>query len=129
MNEVTVRRLGVRYMNALRPDLHGIKSLLDLDLTLTVAEERVSGNVNINFINTVSADTMCAVRIATPEFIQGNIPPNTALYVDVDVSTKEGFRSTDQGDVVAWIDRAHMEEKKHFFRLLTDRTIRDLTER
>ena len=80
-------------MNALRADLHSIKSVLDLDLTLTVADERVSSNVNINFTNTVDGDSLCTVRIATPEFVQGPVPPNTSLYVDVDVFTKEGFRS------------------------------------
>jgi uncharacterized protein (TIGR04255 family) len=126
ISDLTVRRMGLRYMNALRPDLHGISSVLYLDLTLTVADERVSGNVNINFTSTVSGDTLCTVRIATPEFIQGPIPPNTSLYVDVDVFTKEAFRSTDQAEVIAWINNAHTAEKQHFFRLLTDQTIREL---
>jgi uncharacterized protein (TIGR04255 family) len=49
--------------------------------------------------------------------------------VDVDVFTKEGFRSTNQADVIAWINNAHAEEKEHFFRLLTDQTIRELKEK
>lgn len=129
ISDLSVRRMGVRYMNALRADLHGIKSVLDLDLKLTVADQRVSGNVNINFTNTVNANTLCTVRIATPEFIQGAIPPNTVLYVDVDVFTKEEFFCTDRNDAVAWIDSAHTAEKRHFFRLLTDQTISELAEK
>lgn len=129
INDLTVRRMGLRYMNALRTDLHGINSVLDLDLRLTVADERVSGNVNVNFTNAVSGDTLCTVRIATPEFIQGAVPPKTSVYVDVDVFTKEGFRSTNQDDVIAWIKNAHTAEKEHFFRLLTDQTIGELKEK
>jgi uncharacterized protein (TIGR04255 family) len=129
ISELTVRRMGLRYMNALRTDLHGIESVLDLNLTLTVADQRVSGNVNINFTNAVSSDTVCTVRIATPEFIQGSIPPNTSVYVDVDVFTNEGFRSTNQADVTAWINNAHTAEKQNFFRLLTDQKIRELKEK
>ena len=126
---LTVRRMGLRYMNALRTDLHGINSVLDLDLTLTVANERVSGNVNINFTNAVNDNTLCTVRIATPEFIQGLVPPNTSVYVDVDVFTKEGFCSTNQADVIAWINTAHTAEKQHFFCLLSDQKIRELREK
>jgi uncharacterized protein (TIGR04255 family) len=129
ISDLTVRRMGLRYMNALRTDLHSIKSVLDLDLALTVADERVSSNVNINFTNTVGGDALCTVRIATPEFIQGPVPPNTSLYVDVDVFTKEGFRSKNHADVIAWINNAHTAEKQHFFRLLTDQTIEELKEK
>src|ERR1700678_3879574 len=41
-----IRRLGLRYLNALRNDLHGIASISDLDLEIKVASERVPGNVN-----------------------------------------------------------------------------------
>jgi hypothetical protein len=49
--------------------------------------------------------------------------------VDVDVFTKEGFRSKNHADVIAWINNAHTAEKQHFFRLLTDQTIEELKEK
>lgn len=125
---LTVRRLGLRYMNALRAELHGIGSILDLDLKLSIAEESILSSVNINFTTEVSDDTMCTVRIATPEFVQGGLPPSTSVYVDVDVFTKESFKTADKSRVKGYIEFAHTSEKQHFFRLLTDETIELLRE-
>ena len=123
---LSIRRLGLRYMNALQTDLHGIGSILNLDLKLSIADESVSSNVNINFTTEVSNDTNCTVRIATSEFVQGKLPPNTSVYVDVDVFTKETFKTKDQTEVKKWVEFAHTKEKEHFFRLLTDQTIDSL---
>jgi uncharacterized protein (TIGR04255 family) len=120
---LNIQRLGLRYMNALRTDVHTIKSIADLDLTLTIAGDCVPGNVNVNFTVDVSNDTQCTVRIATFEFVQGDLPPNTSLYVDVDVFTKEDFRTKDRNVVKNWIEFAHSKEKEQFFRLLPQATI------
>ncbi|MGA2940171.1 MAG: TIGR04255 family protein [Syntrophobacteraceae bacterium] len=123
---LSIRRLGFRYINALQTDVHGIRSILDLDLKLSIAEESVSSNVNINFTTDISNDTNCTVRIATSEFVQGELPPNTSVFVDVDVFTKEAFRTEDQIEVKKWVEFAHTKEKEQFFRLLTDQTIDSL---
>lgn len=112
-----IQRLGLRYMNALREDVHGFKAITDLAVELKVAGQSVSGHVNINFVVDAFRDTQCTVRIATTEFIQGDLPDKTAVYVDVDVGTKDGFRTTDQNVVKRWIDEAHTKEKEQFFRL------------
>lgn len=124
-----VERLGLRYLNALRTDVHGIKSISDLNLKLEIAGERVSGNANVNFTTGDSSDTVCTVRIATTEFIQGDLPANTSVYVDVDVFTKKGFETKDEAVVKDWIEAAHTKEKEQFFRLLTDATIESLKEK
>lgn len=124
-----VERLGFRYLNALRSDAHTIKSILDLDLTLEVAGENVSGEINLNFTVSLSRDTECAVRIATPGIVQGDLPPTTSVYVDVDVFTKENFATRDKKFVEAWIDSAHTWEKEQFFRLIPQPTIDLLKER
>jgi len=118
-------------MNALRADVHRIKSVLDLNLELKVAGEKIEGNVNVNFTEAVKNDSACTVRIATPEFIQvqGAVPPNTSVYVDVDVFTKDGFSTGSRETVIAWINDAHTAEKENFFQLLTDQTISELKER
>lgn len=128
-NGLVIRRLGLRYLNALRPDLHGIASISDLDLEIKVANERVTGNVNLNFTVDVPSKTACTVRIATSEFVQGNLPPNTSVYVDVDVFTKGGFETKERKTVENWVTEAHDSEKREFFRLLTDRSIEALEER
>lgn len=126
---LVIRRLGLRYLNALRADVHGIVSIMDLDLEIRVASERVPGNVNLNFTSDVGSNAGCTVRIATPEFVQGSLPPNTSVYVDVDVFTKDGFETKEEKVVQDWITAAHKSEKEQFFRLLTDRSIEALEEK
>jgi uncharacterized protein (TIGR04255 family) len=126
-----VERLGLRYLNALRTDVHGIRSISDLNLKFEIASERIFGNANINFTTGDSSDTACTVRIATTEFIQGALPENTSVYVyvDVDVFTKQGFETKDRTVVKDWIEAAHTREKEQFFRLLTETTIESLKEK
>lgn len=124
-----VERLGLRYLNALRTDVHGIRLISDLDLKLEVSGERIAGNANLNFTTADSSDTICTVRIATTEFIHGELPENTSVYVDVDVSTKPGFETKDQAFVRDWIEAAHAKEKEQFFRLLSETTIESLKEK
>lgn len=126
---LVIRRLGLRYLNALRSDLHDIASISDLDLEIKVASERVAGNVNLNFTTDVASNTGCLVRIATTEFVQGNLPPNTSVYVDVDVFTKDDFETKERKTVKNWVTAAHDKEKEQFFRLLTARSIEALKER
>ena len=120
---LTIRRLGFRYINAIRQDLHTIGSISELDLKLAIAGESLSGNANLNFTVELSHDTNCTVRISTKEFIEGALPDNTAVLVDVDVYTKDSFKTNDAREVKQWVDFAHGKEKEQFFRLLTDNTI------
>lgn len=119
---VTVKRLGLRYLNALTSKLHQITSIKDLDLKLTVAADEVVDNVNINFTNRLANDSWCTVRIATKDFIQG-VAPDTNIFVDVDVYTTDDFSSSDKAQVNKWIVDAHTIEKTEFFRLFTQPTI------
>jgi uncharacterized protein (TIGR04255 family) len=128
-NDLVIRRMGLRYLNALRADVHGITSISDLDLRIEVASERVPGNVNLNFTVDPGTNTGCTVRIATMEFIQGTLPPNSSVYVDVDVYTEEAFETKEQEIVENWVTDAHTREKQQFFRLLTDKSIDALEER
>jgi uncharacterized protein (TIGR04255 family) len=125
---LVIRRLGLRYINALRQSPHGIRSVLDLNMTLAVADTRISSNVNLNFTVDLPDSSQCTVRVATPEFVQGLLPPSTSAVADVDVFTKEGFKTHDENQVKTWIDFAHTQEKEHFFRLLTSGTIQNLKE-
>jgi uncharacterized protein (TIGR04255 family) len=124
---VNARRLGFRYLNALTNSLHGIRGLSDLDMSVKVAGQLISDHGNVNFKTMPAAEMECTVRVATPDFVEGAPLPNgTTVFIDVDVSTPDRFRSGDQQKILDWIDRAHTEEKVAFFRLLTDQTIADL---
>jgi uncharacterized protein (TIGR04255 family) len=122
-----IQRLGLRYLNSLRTDLHGIVSICDLALQISAANEQISGNVNLNFSRELTQDTAATVRIATPEFVQG-VLPKTSVYIDVDVFTKDQFQTTKKEDVQVWIKAAHESEKGQFFGLLTDDKIEELKE-
>jgi len=123
-----VRRLGLRYINALRPDPHGIGAMSDLDLCLTVANQVVYEHMNVNFTRELTEDMLVTIRVATADLIQGSLPMDTSVLVDVDMSTKNSFSASDRSQVTKWIDSAHSNEKEQFFRLLTDKSIDRLRE-
>ncbi len=129
VKDLKVERLGLRYTNALRSSVHGIKGVKDLDMKVEIAGMRVSDNVNVNFTE-VDNDIMCTVRIATPQFVQGGaLPPDTMVYVDVDVYTREGTQIPKESDARAWIEAAHAREKEQFFSLLPVERIEALREK
>jgi len=125
--DVTIKRLGLRYLNALRPDLHGIGALTDLDIKMTVSEEVIAKAANLNFTTPVGRDSCCTVRIATPDLVVG-IPAGTSVFIDVDVSTNPGFTTKEKTVADEWIEFAHSQEKIEFFRLFTKSTIDNLRE-
>lgn len=125
--DLVVRRLGLRYINALTPG-HGISSLADLDLSIKIAQEPLLGKTNLNFTTELPSNTLCTVRVATPDFVTGPLPTDTALLIDVDVYTKEGFKTKGIKEVLAWIGFAHDKEKVEFFHLLPDTVIEALKE-
>lgn len=127
-NDLVIKRLGLRYMNSLRPNLHGIAALTDLDLKMTVSEDAILKAANLNFTTQLGKQSACTVRIATPEFVLGIIPADTRVYIDVDVFTNEGFTTTDKKAVDEWVEFAHTQEKTEFFRLFTQSTIDKLQE-
>jgi uncharacterized protein (TIGR04255 family) len=125
---IVTKRLGLRYMNALRPGLHNVRGVADLDIQMSVFEDVISRSVNLNFITKLEKNSSCAVRIATPEFIQGVIPADTSVFVDVDVYTDEGFSAVEKKPVEEWIEFAHTQEKIEFFHLFGQATIDKLKE-
>lgn len=127
--DLTIRRLGFRYLNALRTDAHAINAVSDLDLKVTVADEQLFGNLNLNFTTDLGDSAQCTLRIATVDFAQGALPPNTSIVVDVDVFTKDAFKTRKEAEVKDWLEFAHTHEKKQFFRLLTSSTIDQLKEK
>src|SRR5262249_42247447 len=125
--EVQITRLGLRYSNAFNPEDHGIRSLADLDVSVVVSEETILERANLNY-NTSVGDLNSTTRIATPEFVQGPLPPNTSVFADVDVYTKENFRTVSQAVVGKWIGISRATLKTLFFSLLTEQKIQELKE-
>lgn len=126
-DKLVVKRIGLRYMNVLNRDLHGIDSILDLDLQVMIAGEPLPDNLNLNFTRDLGEAGAVTVRIATPDFVQGSLPKSSSMIIDVDVFTKDGYQTTAQSEVKEWMEGAHTREKEEFFHLLTQKTI-DLLE-
>ncbi len=123
-----VRRLGLRYLNALTVTRHKIDSVAGLDLEMKVSGASLTGDINLNYTTELSGQTQCTVRVATPGFVQGVLPADTSVLVDVDVFTKDGFEATTDAAVKDWVESAHESEKQEFFHLLTRDTIKELQE-
>lgn len=124
-----IKRLGLRYLNALTSDLHGIRSVSDLDVLLQIGEEHASDGININVMKKISDDTSCVVRIASPSFVTGSLPADTTVLADIDVFTPDSFETRRPVDVMNWIEAAHTTEKREFFVLLKNETISALEEK
>jgi uncharacterized protein (TIGR04255 family) len=122
-DQLKVTRLGLRYLNALVPEIHDVSSITDLDVNLVVGGESLTGGAFLNFITDISGDSRCLVRVSTKDFVTGPKSAEAAIFVDVDVYTKDGFSTTDKGLVHAWLEDAHKSEKQEFFHLFTPKTI------
>jgi uncharacterized protein (TIGR04255 family) len=126
--QVTVRRLGLRYLNAFTPERHGIHGLQNLNLTVAVSEERLTDSLNLSFARFPQQDMICVVRVLSPDFAEGTLPQGAVALMDVDVFTKERYRADKPLAVKDWLARAHEEKNHSFFGLLTPDTIAELRE-
>jgi uncharacterized protein (TIGR04255 family) len=125
---IRIVRLGLRYLNAFTPTAHNINSVADLDMSITVAEDKLTGNVNLNYQIDLPEIGQCRVGIATRQFVQGPLPDGTTVYVDVDVFTIPGYECSNADEVKVWLEKAHDQEKEEFFHLMKKETIDALTE-
>lgn len=112
-----VTRIGLRYLNALTPNKHSISSASDLQISLLVAGAVVADNFNVNY-REMTHRFHAVTRISTPDFVQGRIPADLSVFVDVDVYTPDELDYSCVGSVLEWLDDAHDVEKGAFFRLI-----------
>lgn len=126
---VSVTRLGLRYLNAFNVADHGIGGLRDLHLDMKVADEDLTEFVNLNYLEKVDGVGDVTVRIATPNFVNGSLPKDTTVFVDVDIGSASDATFADRAPVKEWLVRAHDAEKRAFFHLLKPETVARLKER
>ena len=125
---LSVTRMGFRYLNALTPKRHLINSVAELNVTLQVADEALSNPINLNYGIKFADEHYCMTRIATPEFVQGKLPEGSVVIVDIDVHTSDSFRSDNHDEIVSWTEDAHTYEKQAFFRLIPPNVLEELVE-
>lgn len=121
-----ISRLGLRYINALNATDHHVEKMGDLNYKLEVAGKDPTGPVHFQIEKQLDASMKTALRVASQEFVQGNIPDGTAAFVDVDVFTPVGFMKPLGPDISAWFAEAHRREKTEFFALIPDHILKDL---
>lgn len=125
---VSVNRLGLRYINAFIPGVHGIDAVASLKVDIKVASESVTNNYNLNY-NVVRGENLhCLVKIASPDFVQGALPKDVSGFVDVDVFTPTTFNAARGQEIFEWFEAAHGFEKEMFFRLLSEEQIRRMNQ-
>lgn len=125
---VAVRRIGLRYINALDAQRHLVRGFEDLLLGIDLAGRKVTSDVNVNLREELEAGFISTTRIATKSMVEGRIPQSTSAIVDVDVFTPEGFTVNNANEAFGWVDRAHTIEKQLFFRLIPAAIIKKIRE-
>lgn len=116
--KLQIVRLGLRFINAFRSDVHGVCGAQDLAIDLKIAHAEVKQNFNLNFRTGIGTDLEAVTRIATVDFAGGNIPENTTVILDIDVYTSSEFKGNTLGDVTSWANRARVEKNNLFFSVL-----------
>ena len=112
----------------MRSDAHGIGSIDDIALSISVADDRLSNSLNLNFKLHVGTEFETMSRIASVDLAEGNVPENTTVIVDVDVYTSKNYSTRDADSVKKWVFEAHDKEKECFFIVLGNEATERLRE-
>ncbi len=118
IEDITITRLGFRYINALTAVRHYVSGVRDLNLDIRVANEMLDTPLNLNYEMALSESHIVQSRIATPKYVRGDVPLETSLVVDIDVYTPPEYETKKINEVFSWVDKAHDFEKEAFFKLL-----------
>lgn len=124
-----VKRLGLRYVNALTATRHGIGSVGELKIDLRVVDHRIDDRMNLNFITAKPPSHEIATRIATPDFVQGNKIPDAKVFIDIDVYSSPNVEHGSKESVLDWIGEAHDHALDAFFQLIPNDVIEKLREK
>ena len=118
----------LRYINALVPSRHFVGGPHELNVAVTIEGKKFDGEMNLNFIEKPNDRFTVTTRIADTNFVQGTIPEDTSVVVDVEVSSGPAFHPKSKAEVLDWIEEAHTIEKQTFFRLLPPDAVAKLRE-
>lgn len=128
VSDVSVARLGLRYINAITPD-HGVTRISDLQFSVALAGESTNSEMVFSHRFRVDNEIHGTLSLATPSFVNGpNLPNECAAFVDIDIFTPRALGKTDPNAVLTWVERAHDAEKRAFFGLFSEAQIERLKE-
>ena len=87
-------------------------------MDIRVDGEQLNATLNLNYEIPADDSHITTTRIASPQYVRGNIPAETSVVVDIDVYTPVGYETQDKNTVHEWVAKAHDIEKAAFFKLL-----------
>jgi uncharacterized protein (TIGR04255 family) len=129
LEDIQIERLGLRYINSLNKQDHGIQHPSELNIKVTIQDHEINEHFNFNYSHQHDEDFISLARIATPDFVEGNLPDGSTVYVDIDIFTPSDFRTNDQQRVLDWVENAHTIEKEIFFRLIPQNKLQPIVEK
>lgn len=128
IENASVTRVGLRYINVFKKELHGISSMSDLEYTLSINAKNVNTGYNISKISRFD-NFDCIMRLATSPFVNGpDIDKDFLGVVDIDVYTHSLEDIKKPETVLELVQTAHKIEKQHFFGLFTEELTNQLVE-
>ena len=119
---VQCRRLGLRYINILKSVEHKVQGIENTNLNITKGNAPIHSPFALMYFNQHNFYT-CVTRISTPETVQGLIPSNFSLLIDIDVHNEGMNQPSDAEGVLRWVEDAHKAEKREFFGLLSEEVV------
>lgn len=129
VEDTQINRIGFRYINAITSTRHYISGAKDLKLSIEVAGEKLEDAINLNYLIKNGDMHLCMTRIASPLFVQGQIPKDTSVVVDIDVYTPNNFLTKGEESAKTWTQKAHDFEKEAFFKLIPRAVLEKLEEK
>ncbi len=123
----TVSQCALRYINALRSDFHAVRTIDDLNLKVSVADESLV-DVTVSYVDDQDLNSKALVRVASQAHVNGQLPENSTFVVDVEVQSKSAAKMNDLRSMEQWLVAAHDLEKRLFFDLLPNRIVEGLKE-
>jgi len=112
-------RFGFRYVNMFTKEQHGVSGLNELNLHISLANDALNTDANLNYIRSSGSDFNSLVRLASAAFVAPR-PGDMTVLADIDIFTPDAFSTADVDVAHAWLENAHNLLKDEFFKLFTD---------
>lgn len=121
-----ITRIGLRYTNAFRPDVHSITGLSDINFCMAVGGEPITGSASAVFEKKVSENHKVAYRLGTPDSWTQQTPAGTTVIADFDVYSVSELPAPNMDEVKTWVTQAHSFEKAAFASILPKEIVEKL---
>jgi uncharacterized protein (TIGR04255 family) len=123
-----MKRIGLRYLNAVTPREHGIDDISGLNFKFSVAGKALKLPQMVMYQRDTGTTHLSTVRISSPNFVSGSLPNEMSAFIDVDVSNHSKAQLSNPTLVKEWLETARELERGEFFGLWKSEDLRRLGE-